>query len=206
MLARLQEGLRPTLSKAVWGTLMLCVVGWLWTEEGTRQTKVDGQIRAVRENHNMDVAMGHWRESIPELLKRSGVCQLRGHYCLSDGPEGTWYWRRDGVRGPDVLDIVIPRIQSGGSPRVLLSLFMRDKAGNVAAATPQVVQVLDQLLAHFNVSPAAVAQCKAMAEPRPFDDGRLRLSCQKRLGAAYLARDGSEVVGSGWSMTIENLE
>ncbi len=206
MLARLQEGLRPTLSKAVWGTIVLCVVGWMWTEEANRQTKVDGKVRVALDNHNMDVAMGHWRGSIPELLKRSGVCQLRGHYCLSDGPEGTWYWRREGVRGPDVLDVVIPRIGSDGSAKVILSLFMRDKTGDVAAATPQVGQVLDQLLAHFKVSPAAIAQCKAMAEPKPFTDGRLRLSCQKRVRAVYLARDSSEVEGSAWSMTIENLE
>jgi hypothetical protein len=157
-------------------------------------------------DRNMDVRMGHWHEAIRETIKRSGACQLRGHFCAADGPGGTWYWKRESVRGPDILDVIIPTIFNEGKGGVRLSLFMRDKSGNVAAATPQLVQVLDQVLALLKVSPAAAAKCKAMAEPRPFTDGALKLSCQKRLNAAYQARDGSGVEGSSWTMSIENLE
>lgn len=201
-----REKFRPTLSKFVWGTVALCAIGALWADASKHQTKMEAERRIAREDHNMDVAMGHWREGIEALIKGSGVCRLRGHFCSGDGPTGTWYWRRESVRGPDILDVIIPSVRVTDGPGVRISLFMRDKTGNVAAATPELVQVLDQLLAHFKVSREAAARCKAMAEPKPFTDGHLKLSCQKRPGAAYQARDGSGVEGSAWTMSIDNLQ
>lgn len=205
MLARLQDAVRPTLSKAVWGTLVLCVAGVLWTEEANRQTKVERKVRGAIESHNMDVAMGHWRDSIGTMIKQSGVCQLRGHFCSTDSSASNWYWHRESIRGPDVVDVILPRLYEKRPPRAQLTVFLRDKAGDVGTLLPEVRKVVDAIIAHLQVSPAAAAACKAARSPTVISDGPLKLGCERRIPAYYQNRLVQDVEGSSWTISVENL-
>lgn len=201
----LKSLMQPTFTKVAGVVAAVCLIGWLGTEASIEHERRESRDRSVREAHNMDVAMGHWRESLKALIKASGVCQLRGHFCSTDSSGSGWYWHRESIRGPDVVDIILPRLYENRPPRAQITVFMRDKTGDADSLLPEVRQTLDALIGHLQVTPAAAAACKAARTPTAITDGQLTLKCERRIPAYYQDRLVRDVEGSSWTIGVENL-
>jgi hypothetical protein len=202
MMKRLKSALQPSFGKVVGATVAVCIAGWIGTEVSTDRHKAEVRQRISVRNHNMDVAMGAMWEQIQAAVKASGVCQGRGIYCTRDD-EGGWYWQRQSVRGPDVIDITILQMFGKPARRVQVSVFMRDRTGNVAALHAPMAPALNAVIGLLQVSSAGLSECMGAREPRTISDGTLKLVCEKRVPAYYYARDASNVEGSSWNMTVE---